>query len=785
MAAEIVKTIRASGGDYSTYNGWVVGEGRDLVDLDEIAVAEIYNDWADGGLAASSPASLSTGNGWLTGPDNYVVMRAAAGHQHNGQLFDSDGEYTGANLVATGSSTFTLTTTHARFEKLIMRQSSVTTSARNVMTTTIGTGGAKPANLLVFDSCVFGVASSNNRSGCIRSNGRRDIVATNCVAYEGNIHFSVGGHSQANGWLLNCTSVGARTGFNQGDSGSTVQIINCLADDAAVAGFNAPTATVQNCATSDTSLPSGDGNRNSQTFTFEDDANHDYRLTALDAGARTHGQDLSAYSPYPFSVDALGAARGSVWDIGAFQVTSAGPQPPEGATTITSATPTDEGVAGAFSYDDSDATGFEYQVDAGSWTDLGDPDPRLFNVTGQAERTDYTIRIRPYNAQGPGAPSDPIAYRTLPDVRLFDLQEHDAQIGTVDGDQIALPTGTTRARTYALYESGGTFSEIVLHADWEGDEGDEYAAELTAPAVAMQAQTVTVEERTPYDADLTAPAAAMQAQTVTVEERAPYIAELTAPGVGMAGQAMTQTTGFSALLSAAGVAMTGMSAERRTGVNQQLTAPALGLSPQPANTVAMQSYVAELSAAALQLAGQAATWSASFIAELTAAAFSASGRAVTWTGPFVASLLPASLSMQGRQAEQRTGLIQQLTAGAFGFAAQAAQQVATFTAMLQAAALSITSQAANAMTSFAAQLTAPTLRMESASVEYSSTLSYVAQLTAAVVKSTPTDLLVLRAYIADLTAAVFSMRARATEVEGVAEKVRRFMKTWRRRGRRL
>jgi hypothetical protein len=78
-------------------------------------------------------------------------------------------------------------------------------------------------------------------------------------------------------------------------------------------------------ATDLAALGAGTG-RTSQTFTFEDAAGGDYRLTSGDAGARTFGADLSADSDSPFATDYAQNSRGSTWDIGAHQVT-AGPPP--------------------------------------------------------------------------------------------------------------------------------------------------------------------------------------------------------------------------------------------------------------------------------------------------------------------------------------------------------------------------------------------------------------------------------------------------------------------------
>lgn len=41
MATEVIKTIKSSGGDYTTLHAFKAGEVRDLVAADEIAVAEV------------------------------------------------------------------------------------------------------------------------------------------------------------------------------------------------------------------------------------------------------------------------------------------------------------------------------------------------------------------------------------------------------------------------------------------------------------------------------------------------------------------------------------------------------------------------------------------------------------------------------------------------------------------------------------------------------------------------------------------------------------------------
>jgi hypothetical protein len=66
------------------------------------------------------------------------------------------------------------------------------------------------------------------------------------------------------------------------------------------------------------------GDRLSQTFSFVDAVNKDYRLTTSDTGAYQLGTDLSADAYLPFSTDITGTSRTTPWSIGAHQPVSGG-----------------------------------------------------------------------------------------------------------------------------------------------------------------------------------------------------------------------------------------------------------------------------------------------------------------------------------------------------------------------------------------------------------------------------------------------------------------------------
>lgn len=95
MATTVTKTIKPSGGDYTSLSAFEAGEQRNLVTLDEISVAECYS------MTDTAPAVF---DGWNTGPTNYILIKTPSSERHIG-IWNS-GKY---NLsVPSGSSSICL-----------------------------------------------------------------------------------------------------------------------------------------------------------------------------------------------------------------------------------------------------------------------------------------------------------------------------------------------------------------------------------------------------------------------------------------------------------------------------------------------------------------------------------------------------------------------------------------------------------------------------------------------------------------------------------------------------
>jgi hypothetical protein len=79
MANEVIKTIKSTGGDYTSLEAFLSGEARDLVSADEIAVAEVY-------ISFDYVAMNTTSQAWVTDDTRKIIIRNAPGVFHNGHM---------------------------------------------------------------------------------------------------------------------------------------------------------------------------------------------------------------------------------------------------------------------------------------------------------------------------------------------------------------------------------------------------------------------------------------------------------------------------------------------------------------------------------------------------------------------------------------------------------------------------------------------------------------------------------------------------------------------------
>lgn len=193
-----------------------------------------------------------------------------------------------------------------RAEQCLVRATGTPTSFSPGITCSSGTSGAYRVS-----NCIVSGFTSATAISC-GSNGPSHYLYSNTVVNSLRLASRV--NAAGVGRIKNCIVAGC-TDPDMISSGTNWASVDYCATDAASLG---------------TGLPSGTGNRVSQTFLFAGAS--DWHLNAGDTGAKGFGTNLSADADYPITLDVDSATRGSLWDIGADQVTAVSDNDPTQTT---------------------------------------------------------------------------------------------------------------------------------------------------------------------------------------------------------------------------------------------------------------------------------------------------------------------------------------------------------------------------------------------------------------------------------------------------------------------
>ncbi|HHL39623.1 MAG TPA: hypothetical protein ENJ37_03885 [Deltaproteobacteria bacterium] len=317
MATEVVKTVKASGGDYTSLAAWEAGEQRDLVTADEIAVAECY-------AFTDTSAPVTIAGAWTVDSTRYVHIRVPAPEQHNGGDWSSGpGGYT---LLRNAS------------WSVCLEVDAPYTKVDGVYATTTGAnsnGFRVDADNVVFNRCI-----AENTSGApgtsaqgftwLSAGGANTFAARNCIArgFYYNFYPATDGTE-----ISNCTSYGGEYGVFR--AGNAPVVRNTIAVSAKTAPFEVNggswgAGTDHNL--SDTATATGGANdltnkSAANQFVSVTSGSEDLHLKST-ADAVGAGADLSSL----FTDDIDGDTRSAPWDMGADEYVSAG-----GGVTVTPA----------------------------------------------------------------------------------------------------------------------------------------------------------------------------------------------------------------------------------------------------------------------------------------------------------------------------------------------------------------------------------------------------------------------------------------------------------------
>ncbi|MCP4126926.1 MAG: hypothetical protein GY753_07680 [Gammaproteobacteria bacterium] len=352
MATEVVKTIRSSGGDYTSLSAWESGEQTDLVSADEIAVAECYDDWPSG---LNNSVDIS---GWTTDATRRIIIRTPASERHDG----------------TPQSGFHVKPSLGYGRAVWLRTPYVTLEGIEVENT--GAGGEAIGVFysagIIIDSCIIKAVDQG-----IKRVADTTIVR-NTLIYDCDEAITISESSRSytceNVTIANCT---------QGFHGDGDQVLkNCVAYGCTTNFDGTFSASSTNNASSDYS---GDAPPGSNPYTsdvvsgdFEDAANDDYHL-ASGSGLIDQGADLSG----SFTTDVDGDTRSGTWDIGFDEY--AGSSGVTGTGTLLDSAPTLSG-AGSIGHTGSGALADTVPTVNGVGSSAG-------SVTGTANLTDTVPTI--------------------------------------------------------------------------------------------------------------------------------------------------------------------------------------------------------------------------------------------------------------------------------------------------------------------------------------------------------------------------------------------------------
>jgi hypothetical protein len=293
VATEVVSTIRSSGGDYTTLSAWEAGEQGDLVTADEIRTAECYDDWPSGLV------DNVTIDGSTTDSTRYMRITVASGHRHTGT--PQSGFYM-KRAAGSSSRMISIADDYLRCEWLDVEN---TTASGAGFGYTSGTG-------VVLLNCI----AKSGASASAFANIGSGVTFLCCLAWGGTYGFQfVTGTTPQ---VLNCVAANAsNTGFRaSGNLGGGAALKNCVAYNnptpySAASFGTGSTHNATDSASDD--APGGDSVTGISSSDFVDAANNDFHLAS---GSALIGAGTNLYSDFTTDIDGDTWPSSGAWDIG-------------------------------------------------------------------------------------------------------------------------------------------------------------------------------------------------------------------------------------------------------------------------------------------------------------------------------------------------------------------------------------------------------------------------------------------------------------------------------------
>lgn len=301
MATEVIKTIKPSGGDYTSLSAWEAGEQTDLVAADEIATAECYS------MQDTTVLKIS---GWTTDATRYIRIYTPASERHDGK-FNTSKYYLDIDFGAGGGTGLYVWEDYVKIDGIQLRVKAATgASCIGASSQTASDNHHEISNSIFTShpSSTVAVVGMNYNTTNLYT-----IYIWNCIVYDmtygsGGAGIALG--SGSNMYVYNCTVYNCYRNIRRFTG--TVTVKNTASFD----GFDdfVGTMTIDYCASDD-----GDGTNavtpSDWSTVFEDYTSGDFHLKSTDTDLIGAGTDDPGSGLYSDDID--GETRTGTWDIGA------------------------------------------------------------------------------------------------------------------------------------------------------------------------------------------------------------------------------------------------------------------------------------------------------------------------------------------------------------------------------------------------------------------------------------------------------------------------------------
>lgn len=302
---QVTKTVKPTGGDYSTLEGCLNDNEDDLVSLGACLFAEIDGDWM-----SSPDTTIVNAHNYTTDENCYVNIYTKAGDaRHNGVLDGKETAYSLESGVYSGNA-FSSTVDFIYIDGLQIKGANDTYDVLNISaTTSYSQVGATISNCLLF---------KNGTSGnCIIVTGGQGAFIYNNICMQAGTGIILSYFWDT--YIYSNTVVlanGSGIEVSNNPYSLTPLIYNNLCNGNGQDYDGTWDGSSASNISEDTSSPNSAYRE--KVATFVDNENFDFHLSPSDTVAIDEGVDLSG----DFTTDIDGVARPGTWDIGADEYVS-------------------------------------------------------------------------------------------------------------------------------------------------------------------------------------------------------------------------------------------------------------------------------------------------------------------------------------------------------------------------------------------------------------------------------------------------------------------------------